>query len=205
MEGVSLREIGRAAGAANIAAPQYHFGDRAGVVAAILEKHTPGVSARRHDLLDAYEAAPTRVLRDLVAALVRPAASKLVDPDGGCDYLRIYAELVNRPGGLGVPLVEGPRNSIDRWGTLVEPLLGRRGDLFHRRFIAVRVNATELGRRARVRPHGDHELFLEHHIDLLTAMLSAPTAPTTEALARRRSKAERSASSAPFARTDREL
>lgn len=202
---MSLREIGRAAGAANIAAPQYHFGDRAGVIAAILEKHTPAVSARRHELLDAYEAAPTDVLRDLVAALVRPAASKLVDPDGGRDYLRIYAELVNRPGGLGVPLVEGPRNSIDRWGTLVEPLLTPRGDPFHRRFIAVRVNATELGRRAQVRPEADHELFLEHHIDLLTAMLLAPTARTTEALARRRAKAARPEPSAPFLHADREL
>lgn len=205
VEGVSLREIGRAAGAANIAAPQYHFTDRAGVIGAILEKHTPGVSARRHELLDAYEAAPTRVLRDLVTALVRPAAAKLDDPDGGCDYLRIYAELVNRPGGLGVPLVEGPRNSIDRWGTLVEPLLDPKGDPFHRRFIAVRVNATELGRRAHVRPHGDHELFLEHHIDLLTAMLLAPTARTTEALARRRITSRPSATPAPFLHSDREL
>jgi AcrR family transcriptional regulator len=198
-----MRQIGRAAGAANIAAPQYHFGDRAGVIAAILEKHTPGVSRRRHELLDDYEAAPTGLLRDLVASLVRPAASKLLDPDGGCEYLRIYAELVNRPGGLGVPLVERPRNSIDRWATLVEPLLGRRGDPFHRRFIAIRINATELGRRATVRPVGDHELFLEHHIDLLTAMLQAPTGATTNALARRRSRQGGPPSSG--AKTDREL
>ena len=205
VEGVSMREIGRAAGAANIAAPQYHFRDRAGVIAAILEKHTPGVSTLRHELLDAYEAAPTDELRDLVAALVRPAAAKLVDPDGGREYLRIYAELVNRPGGLGVPLVERSRNSIERWASLVEPLLGRRGDPFHRRFTVLRVNATELGRRARVRPHGDHELFLEHHIDLLAGMLSAPIAAATRSVARRKRTGGRGRSRGSFGEADREL
>ena len=202
VEAVSLREIGRAAGARNIAAAQYHFGDRAGLVAAILQKHIPGTSARRHALLDDYEARGSVDQRELVGALVRPLAAKLSDEDGGGHYLRIYAELVNRPSGLGVPLVEGPRNSLERWARLIEPSLGADGDVFQRRFLAVRITASELGRRARVRPDADQRLFVEHLVDAVRGLLLAPAADITADLAnRRRRRPGRSA----FPPSDREL
>jgi len=202
VEAVSLREIGRAAGARNIAAAQYHFGDRTGIVGAILAKHTPPVSQARHALLDEWEAAGSDDLRPLVGALVRPIAAKLHDADGGLEYLRIYAELVNRPSGLGVPLVERSRNSLERWATLIEPLLGPDGDPLQRRFLAVRTAATELGRRARVRPEADQRLFVEHLVDVLAALLTAPTAPETEALAGRR---RRRPTATAFPPAEREL
>jgi AcrR family transcriptional regulator len=202
VEAVSLREVGRAAGAGNIAAAQYHFGDRAGLIAAILEKHTPGISKHRHALLDDCETASAIDQRELVGALVRPMAAKLDDEDGGRHYLRVYAELVNRPSGLGVPLVEGSRNSLERWARLIEPSLGADGDVFQRRFLAVRITASELGRRARVRPHGDQRLFVEHLIDAVLGLLIAPSADITATLARRRSR--RPGRSA-FPSSDREL
>ncbi|MEV4249437.1 TetR family transcriptional regulator [Streptosporangium canum] len=52
---VSLNEIVRAAGARNATALQYHFGDRAGLLRAVLDKHARGVDERRHAMLDAYE------------------------------------------------------------------------------------------------------------------------------------------------------
>lgn len=52
---VSLNEIVRAAGARNATALQYHFGDRAGLLRAVLDKHTRDVDERRHAMLDAYE------------------------------------------------------------------------------------------------------------------------------------------------------
>jgi AcrR family transcriptional regulator len=182
VEAVSLREIGRSAGAKNIAAAQYHFGDRAGLIQAILEKHTPAVSVIRHRMLDDWETSASSDLRGLVDAMVRPQALKLDDPDGGLEYLQIYGELVNRPSGIGVPLVEGARNSIERWAALIEPWLGPDGDIFHRRFLAVRINAAELARRARIRSGGDHQLFVEHLVDVVQAMLVAPSAPPTVAL-----------------------
>ncbi len=48
IDSVSLREVTRASGARNAIALQYHFIDRAGVVAAILDKHAPEVEARRN-------------------------------------------------------------------------------------------------------------------------------------------------------------
>ena len=202
VEAVSLREIGRAAGARNIAATQYHFGDRAGLVAAILEKHTPGTSARRHALLDDYESRGSADERELAGALVRPLAAKLDDADGGGHYLRIYAELVNRPSGLGVPLVEGPRNSLERWAALIEPSLGADGDVFQRRFLAVRITAGELGRRAHVRPDADQRLFVEHLVDAVRGLLHAPAADVTADLARRRRRRPSRSAGPP---SDREL
>ena len=77
VDGVSLREINRASGAKNAVAVQYHFEDRAGVIRAILDKHRPAVEARRHELLDDYEADGRPDLRPLAGALVRPLADKL--------------------------------------------------------------------------------------------------------------------------------
>ena len=51
VSGVSLREINREAGAKNAVAVQYHFGDRDGLLRAVLAKHWPDVEARRHALL----------------------------------------------------------------------------------------------------------------------------------------------------------
>ena len=56
LEGVSLREINAAAGQRNSSALQYHFGDRGGLIRAVLAKHQPEVESRRHALLDEYEA-----------------------------------------------------------------------------------------------------------------------------------------------------
>src|SRR4051794_4076039 len=83
IEGVSLREINTAAGQKNSTALQYHFGDRYGLVNAVLRKHTAGIDAARHALLDEYESAGHDDLTALAAALVVPSAAKLRDPNGG--------------------------------------------------------------------------------------------------------------------------
>ena len=86
IEAVSLREISRHSGARNAIATQYHFKDRAGVLAAIMAKHQPAVEAGRQALLDQYEAAGVggaEAVRMLAGALVRPLAAKLSDPAGG--------------------------------------------------------------------------------------------------------------------------
>src|SRR5690349_15397348 len=101
IEAVSLREINAAAEQRNATAIQYHFTDRDGLVRAILAKHHVPVEAERHALLDRYDAAhPDGTpgdLREVAGALVRPLALKLSDRDGGRAYLRIMAQLVNRP------------------------------------------------------------------------------------------------------------
>jgi AcrR family transcriptional regulator len=51
ISGSTMREIRIAAGQSNTAALQYHFGDRAGLLRALLERELPPLVARRKELL----------------------------------------------------------------------------------------------------------------------------------------------------------
>lgn len=185
---VSLREINRVAGAKNAVAVQYHFGDRAGILRAITGKHGADVDARRHAMLDEYEANGGDDLRSLVAALVRPLAAKLEDQGGGLDYLQIHAELTNIPPTREPSNEEMPsrKDSMQRWRLLVEPFITDDAARLHRRFAAIRFSALEIGRRARTGPHRDDRLFVSDLIDLVTGMLAAPPSDETTRLMKER-------------------
>jgi len=182
IDAVSLREITRESGARNAIAVQYHFDDRAGVLRAIFGKHLPEVDARRHAMLDEYEARREPDVRALASALVRPLAAKLADPDGGLQFLQIYAEVVDRP---REPVSTGA-DSLQRWRALVEPLLDEEAARLHRRFTAILHTAQELGRRARTGPRADDRLFTSYLIDVVAAILAAPVSPETRRLAAER-------------------
>ena len=191
--GVSLREINAAAGQRNSTALQYHFGDRDGLVRAVLGKHTPEVESRRHALLDEYEAAGAGNdhLRTLAGALVRPSAIKLADPDGGRAYLRIMAQLVHRPLEAVGRTADDPRTSLNRWRALAgEVLPDVAVNQLHRRFTAIRITFVELARRAEGRPARDERLFTSHLVDLVTAILDAPLSGETERLLHERGARE---------------
>jgi len=190
IDAVSLREIVRASGARNATALQYHFGDRAGLVRAVLAKHHLDVDTRRHAMLDSYEAEGEDDLRALAAALVQPLASKLADADGGGAYLQIMAELMNRPRPVLDPaLFDDPADSMYRWRELVAPLLSEEALRLHRRFVVLRFAVVELARRVDSGPHTDDRLFVSHLVDLVAALLAAPPSSQTLRLAAARDAA----------------
>jgi AcrR family transcriptional regulator len=191
VEGVSLRAINRAAGQRNASALQYHFADRDGLLRAVLAKHEPEISARRHALLDRCEASPVVTVRDLSEALVLPLVPKLSDPDGGPEYLRIAGQLVNEPVTVVEPdeptyvLLHDEADSVGRWTTMIEPHMPvlSVGAPLHRRFAAARFTFIELARRAQVQPaERDHRLFASHLVDLVTAIVATPISPETARL-----------------------
>lgn len=186
VESVSLREIARSAGAKNVIAVQYHFADRDGVLRAIGDKHLPAVDARRHALLDAAETDPT--LRLMAAALVRPLGAQLGDTDGGPEFLRVYADLLNRPRPEPTALEgDGGRfGSLRRWREMVAPLLDPVGATLHPRLNALLYTAVELARRAESSPHTDDRLFISHLIDVVAAILSTPVSEETRRLSHER-------------------
>jgi AcrR family transcriptional regulator len=195
IEGVSLREINRAAGAKNASALQYHFRDRDGLLRALMAKHRRDVEARRHAMLDAYEADGRDDLRSLAGALVRPMAAKLADPAGGPEYLQILADLMNRPRAVIDPATtDDPSSSIYRWRHLVGALLDEDVTRLHRRFVSIRFAALELARRARSGPHTDDRLFVSDLVDLVTGVLAAPLSDETRRLDVERQRAQGDAS-----------
>jgi AcrR family transcriptional regulator len=192
VDGVSLREIARSAGAKNVIAVQYHFADRDGVLRAILDKHLPAVDAHRHALLDAFP--ETRndglALRTMAGVLVRPLGFKLGDGAGGPEFLRVYADLLNRP----KPALEaldghsGRFGSLRRWRAMVAPLLDPEGAKLHPRLDALLYTAVELARRAESGPHTDDRLYISHLIDVVTAILSTPVSDETRGLSLERDR-----------------
>lgn len=94
LEGVSLRTINSEAGLSP-AALHYHFGSKAALLEAILERTMPPLMERRRLLLDelsASESAPTT--REVLNALIRPLVDLLARGDAsGPTYLRLIHRL----------------------------------------------------------------------------------------------------------------
>lgn len=198
VDGVSLNEIKRAADQRNAMALQYHFGDRAGLLRAVLDKHLPAVDARREVLLQQYEDSGAADLRSLAAALVLPAAAKLADPDGGREFLQIVAELLNRPEPLVELIVPNESSSIYAWRRLLDPLLTPESTaVLHTRFTAMRFCHAELATRAAARPRRDDRLFTSRLVDLVTALLAAPVSEQTARLLHERDLKDRTGQRAP--------
>jgi AcrR family transcriptional regulator len=206
IDGVSLREINTAAGQRNSTALQYHFGDRTGLLNAVLAKHHPEIEMRRHQLLDEYESRgglpETEARRTLAAALVRPMAVKLADPDGGRAYLRIMEQLVHR---TGLPSLQSRQadsgQSINRWRELVAPMLEEVAVReLHQRFTAIRVTYVELARRAAGPDGKDDRLFTSHLIDVVSAILATEVSEETARLLGERKSRSRPSEGAPLRR-----
>lgn len=181
VDAVSLRRITVEAGATNASAIQYHFGGRRGLLRAIHEVHDPAVERSRHRLLDAWEDGDERDLRTLAAAYVRPLADRLY-AEGGDGYLQLCADEVNRPDLIYDPSRDDPADSTTRWRLLVAPLLDPDAVRLHRRFVAIQFTMTDLARRARNRPEGDHSRYISQLVDLVAAILEAPLSPETRRL-----------------------
>ncbi len=177
VDGVSLREISRAAEQRNTNAVQYHFGDRDTLLAAVLDPHQHLVAARRSALLDELDTVDHPPLRSLAGALVRPSAAMLEEP-GGRDYLRIVARLFRDLAG-----VRGRGMTRDtgllRWDALAKAAMPDETLPLHRRFSAVQLCFNELGRRAASTRTADHRLFVSDLVDLVAGVLGAPVSDET--------------------------
>ncbi len=186
VDAVSLREVVRAAGHRNTNAVQYHFGSREALLAAVVEPIEREIGARRAALVDVLlaEAAPST--RAIAGALVRPSAAMLEHPEGR-DHLRIVAELI-----ADMDRFTAAAGAADtwlaQWDRLARENMAETTLPLHRRYAAISLCFTQLGRRAGSRRRPDHRLFVSDLIDLVTGVLDAGVSEETESLLRERDR-----------------
>lgn len=187
IDAVSLREVNREAQQHNTGAVQYHFGDRDGLLKAVVDRHRYDSEPRRHALLDQYEEQGDDDLRTLTTALVHPIASKLNDTDGGRDYLQIAGQYYARPVSFDrlFPQPE-PTNSMRRWNGILDTMTP--SPRLAQRAAAIRFTFAELARRAAEEPSDEDRLFVSHLVDMVTALLSSQPSANTVRLRKRTSR-----------------
>lgn len=100
VEHVALTRIVASSGQKNRSALHYHFGDRAGVLAAVLDRRLEHVNALRHKMLDDAAAGEPR-LADAMNAFVAPLCSVVLNEPWGPDYVSILAQVGFHPRLLG--------------------------------------------------------------------------------------------------------
>jgi AcrR family transcriptional regulator len=185
--GVSLREINAAAGQRNNAALHFHFGDRAGLIRALVDRHLPRLAARQQELYAERER-DERLgdVRALVEILVRPSAEYIAAGPSERAWLRIGIELGSRP--ETEPEEISTSASAAAWsaGTrLLEHLVGVCG-LPHefavqRMWTAMEISMHAVAGRARFedaqdarRPRPPLPVFIEDLVDMTCGALTAP-------------------------------
>ncbi|WP_179220264.1 TetR/AcrR family transcriptional regulator [Rhodococcus sp. NCIMB 12038] len=190
IEGVSLREVTRAAGQRNSTALQYHFGGRAGLVKAVVERGASSVAIRRHALLDRQAQCRVTTVRDVASLYVIPLIGELDSGPFGRAFLQVVSHLMNSasqelaPGDALWSLIHDNEGSMERWISLCDPVLPAAsvGRPLHRRFTAIRLAHVELARRARSAVSGSSPLFVSHLTDIVEVVMAVPPSPQTLAL-----------------------
>ncbi|HVJ95753.1 MAG TPA: helix-turn-helix domain-containing protein [Acidimicrobiia bacterium] len=192
-DAVSLREIRLAAGARNTAAMQFHWGDRDGLVDALIERHMPRIAAIQQDLYDRMVAeGRDHDLRSQVEVLVRPSAEYLTLGPGERAWVKIMADLSSAPDLYARDMrALAPKPALDISILLFGELEKRMPRaIAAERMVLLAQNAVQIcAARARIeerqdvaRPHLSMSVFVENLVDMIHGALFAPV---SEALAER--------------------
>lgn len=186
IRGVSLREINAAAAQRNASGVQYHFGNRAGLVSAVIARHMQRADTARNTLIDALEAQGRTAPADVVTAIIGPLADELSTSSGRA-YLQLLDQMMDRPEIAALDVARGVNRSIDRAARLLAGALkhlpaavrtSRRQltTAFLLRSLADRARALE----SRAAPQGSGDAaFRANLTDVLVAVLTAPASVAT--------------------------
>jgi AcrR family transcriptional regulator len=193
VNGVSLREIGAAAGQRNTGAARYHFGSKEGLVNAVFEHRMVPVNIQREAMLAELE---DDDLRGLAEAFLYPLSEQLGEPGSPSWYLRFSMQAAFVDGAAPTDLSAQPWTSgvlelrvrfLAALATLGIPEVLRlvRWDLFTSHMagaLATReLHVEHLPRKQLT----DRALFLASLVDTAVALAAAPVSAETARLARR--------------------
>lgn len=189
IDAVSLNEINKAAGQRNTSAIHYHFGNKQGLIQAIVYEHYADIDRQINELLDAYEALPEKQqnTRDLIRALITPFTRQL-DTDKGVNYLLIVRQILMKSSDM---LITGHPDGEDRARPRVFGLFQQ---LMQELPAEIRLTRTVLcaglifntlatyaeSANADVSSMGSKALFISSLLDALDALLNSPTSNETK-------------------------
>lgn len=97
IEGVSMRAVNAAAGARNASAASYHFGNRQGLVEAVVDTLAEDLARVRQPLVEAVRKRQARKAvspREIVEAVYLPYLGLFYHPDYGSQGLRFLSRLI---------------------------------------------------------------------------------------------------------------
>jgi AcrR family transcriptional regulator len=197
IDGVSLRQVVSASSQRNPAAVQYHFGNKEGLIRAILQQRVPVFNRRRTEMLDALEAnGQMGDVRQILAAVAVPLLE--LGPSAGY-YVRFLARLTQDQelssrlfNSLDENTSGGGRRVNEALHAATSHLPGRVRD--QRIRMALNLVTGELARRATSAEAGHStvpaDIFLDDLLDAAVGLLVAP-------VSRKPSVARRQASRPP--------
>ena len=135
VDAVSMNEVVKASGQGNASAINYYFGNKAGLLQAIFDRHRPAIQTRRQEMIESLESEPT--IEQIAEALVLPVIAELDNPDGGMEYLQMLAKLERHE--------LNPAEAVDgrRYQAMAD-----HGDLLSNRFDHLSAREFELSFRA---------------------------------------------------------
>ena len=180
---VPLSRIVQHAGQRNPSALHYHYGDRNGLLHAIIVRHDERIQTERSELVRQLEVEGlTNDLRSLVEALVLPLSADLITP-GGREYLQIVSQLSVLFDFWDVSLPGGPTPTQRLFYGMHECMPNLSAALRHARIATLLGLVTEaLASRARSldgppteHPTLDHEMFVTNLVDMALGALLAPS------------------------------
>lgn len=191
VSGVSLREIRLAAGSRNTAAMQFHFGDRDGLLEALISRHMPRIAEIQQALAEStlLSDGPDEP-RALVEVLVRPSAEYLRRGPSERAWVKIMADLAALPDlYLGEMVFVTPDAGVRAGRALFQalertlpPVLARERVM---RMVQTAVHLCANYARLVDNPDRDGdrvapEVFIENLVDMVHGALFTPMSPATE-------------------------
>ncbi len=93
MDAVSLREIAVAAGQKNPNALQYHFGDRDGLLQAIVDKHSAHIGLLRDDFIRSAEHKEWSPGETAARCLVMPIVDYMNQTEEGVNFVKLVSQI----------------------------------------------------------------------------------------------------------------
>jgi AcrR family transcriptional regulator len=191
VNGVSLREIRIASGARNTTAIQFHFGDRDGLIRALVARHLPRIAELQQQLYDAMVAeGRADDPRSMVEVLVRPSAEYLERGPSERAWVKVMGDLGAEPelevrdmaSDAPEPAVRVSHELYQRLADLVAPVIAaERMLVLAQCTVHICADRARLRDSADSRPHVPSDVFVENLIDMVSGALFAPVGPTTAA------------------------